>query len=277
MRLFPSFFLSAESQTFKSKLQMVHAVGSMNSIRLPAHPRAYLSVQVDFEFQDPKEIDFHGLKALLGNYLDGAEFSSSELCDAIIKQSTVGTVIKTQGAGDELDPIAVMTVMNLHQKKATAFIKEISAFLKKKCPKDLKDQLSAVLAEKSVGLIINERVINIPQVSPCLPHFSALVHLGRALDNNSVLNTLTTTTHLIKSFHSCGGIGLCIKETAPPLVDGLFDEIEWATEDEPTEELQESFKFKKYIMLTRIFEDVDQEVSELCLVNKCVSNDEALC
>lgn len=145
-----------------------------------------MSVQVDFEFQDPKEIDFHGLKALLGNYLDGAEFSSSELCDAIIKQNTVGTVIKTQGAGDELDPIAVMTVMNLHQKKDTAFIKEISAFLKEKCPKDLKDQLSTVLAEKSVGLVINERVINIPQVSRCLPYFSALVQLSRTLVNNSV-------------------------------------------------------------------------------------------
>lgn len=109
-------------------------------------------------------IDFHGLKALLGNYLDSEIFSSSELCDTIIKQSTVGTVLKTQGAGDELDPIAVMSVMNLHQKKDTAYIKEISAHLKKKCPKDLKEKLSAVLAEKGVGLIINERVINIPQV-----------------------------------------------------------------------------------------------------------------
>ena len=54
---------------------------------------------VDFEFQDPTEIDFHGLKALLGNFLDGAEFSSSPLCDAIIAQKTVGTVIKAQGAG----------------------------------------------------------------------------------------------------------------------------------------------------------------------------------
>ena len=70
-------------------------------------------IMVDFEFQDPKETDFHGLKALLKNYLDGAEFSSSELCDFIIKQNTVGTVIKAQGAGDENDPIAVMSVVNL--------------------------------------------------------------------------------------------------------------------------------------------------------------------
>jgi protein BCP1 len=43
-------------------------------------------VIVDFEFFDPKEIDFHGLKALLGSYLDGDSFETSELADAIISQ-----------------------------------------------------------------------------------------------------------------------------------------------------------------------------------------------
>ena len=43
-------------------------------------------VKVDFEFFDPQEIDFHGLKALLQTYLDGDTFSCSELVDTIIKQ-----------------------------------------------------------------------------------------------------------------------------------------------------------------------------------------------
>ena len=34
---------------------------------------------------------------------------------------------------------------------------------KKNCPKDLKDQFEALLERKEVGLIINERVINVPQ------------------------------------------------------------------------------------------------------------------
>mmetsp|Transcript_26380 Transcript_26380/g.66121 ORF Transcript_26380/g.66121 Transcript_26380/m.66121 type:complete len:172 (+) Transcript_26380:594-1109(+) len=53
-----------------------------------------------------------------------------------------------------------------------------------------------------------------------------------------------------------------IEETASPLVEGLYDEIGWATEDEPTEELRESFKFTKYLMLTRVFQDDDQEASK---------------
>ncbi|MDC1215268.1 BCIP domain-containing protein [bacterium] len=168
-------------------------------------------IMVDFEFQDPTEIDFHGLKALLGNYLDGAEFSSSPLCDAIIAQKTVGTVIKAQGAGDEMDPVAVMSVMNIQDKKDTAYIKEIAAYLKNRCPKDLKDKLNEAFNSKGVGFLLNERVINIPP------------------------------------------------ETASPLVEGLFDEIGWATEDEPTQELRESFKFSKYLIFSRLYRDDEPE------------------
>jgi len=39
----------------------------------------------------------------------------------------------------------------------------------------------------------------------------------------------------------------------PPLYDGLFDEVSWATEDEPTEELRGSFRFKSYILIAKIY------------------------
>ncbi|TKY59795.1 BCCIP-like protein [Spatholobus suberectus] len=39
----------------------------------------------------------------------------------------------------------------------------------------------------------------------------------------------------------------------PHLYDALFDEVSWATEDEPTEELRKSFKFKSYIILSKIY------------------------
>ena len=47
---------------------------------------AFKEVNVDFEFFDPKEIDFHGLKALLGTYIDGGSLDTSELADTIIAQ-----------------------------------------------------------------------------------------------------------------------------------------------------------------------------------------------
>ncbi|KAJ5068752.1 brca2 and cdkn1a interacting protein [Anaeramoeba ignava] len=48
-------------------------------------------------------------------------------------------------------------------------------------------------------------------------------------------------------------------ELAPPLTRGLFDEISWATEDEPTEELRNSFKFTDYIYVTRAFREFEME------------------
>ncbi|PIN19904.1 Isoamyl acetate-hydrolyzing esterase [Handroanthus impetiginosus] len=39
----------------------------------------------------------------------------------------------------------------------------------------------------------------------------------------------------------------------PPLYGALFDEIDWATEDEPTEELQNSFCFKFYLIISKIY------------------------
>lgn len=40
----------------------------------------------------------------------------------------------------------------------------------------------------------------------------------------------------------------------PPLYDGLFDEVSWATEDEPTEELRKSFCFKHYLFVGKIYQ-----------------------
>jgi len=48
-------------------------------------------------------------------------------------------------------------------------------------------------------------------------------------------------------------------ELAPPLYQGLFEEVAWATEDEPTQELQDSFKIKTYLYLTKVFEEVSKE------------------
>jgi hypothetical protein len=49
------------------------------------------TVNVTMAFRDPTEADFHGLKALLQTYLDGAPYSCSELVDTIIKQVSLRT------------------------------------------------------------------------------------------------------------------------------------------------------------------------------------------
>jgi len=43
-------------------------------------------VVIDFEFFQPKEIDYHGLKALLFTFLDGQQYDAAGLVNAILKQ-----------------------------------------------------------------------------------------------------------------------------------------------------------------------------------------------
>ena len=48
----------------------------------------------------------------------------------------------------------------------------------------------------------------------------------------------------------------CPPQLASPLHHSLFDEeIPWAMEDEPTEELRDSFNFKAYLFLSRVYRD----------------------
>jgi len=43
-------------------------------------------------------------------------------------------------------------------------------------------------------------------------------------------------------------------ELVPKLYDALFDEVSWAMEDEPTQELRDSFRFKHYLLIVRMLE-----------------------
>ena len=48
----------------------------------------------------------------------------------------------------------------------------------------------------------------------------------------------------------------CPPQLASPLQHALFDEeIPWATEDEPSEELRNSFKFERFLFVSRVYQD----------------------
>ncbi len=45
----------------------------------------------------------------------------------------------------------------------------------------------------------------------------------------------------------------CPLELSSPLQQSIFDEIKWATEDEPTQALRDSFKFSHFLLFTRVY------------------------
>ncbi|KAL3692542.1 hypothetical protein R1sor_006193 [Riccia sorocarpa] len=171
------------------------------------------TVNVDFEFFDPKPTDFHGVKALLKSYLDDTAWDISEFVDIFLAQTTVGTVIKTS---DDDNPIGILTAFNLARYKDLRCMEEIHKFLLKNCSeRSTNEKLEAMWSKqaKHVGLIVSERLVNVPV------------------------------------------------DLVPHLYTSLLDEVMWATEDEPTKELQDCFKFKEYLVVTRVFMELPKKGS----------------
>jgi len=73
-------------------------------------------LNVDFEWFDPQPaVDFHGLKTLCRQLfdLDSELFNLSDLVDLILSQPLLGSTVKVDG--NESDPYAFLTVLNLHE------------------------------------------------------------------------------------------------------------------------------------------------------------------
>ncbi|KAH7687225.1 protein BCP1 protein [Dioscorea alata] len=181
-------------------------------------------IQADFGFFDPKPGDFGGVKLLLQNYLDNKPWDLSGFVDLILEQTTVGTVVKSDGGDDqgdeenddEDDVYAVISALNLGRYAEHECIHELKKFLLEACgDENVKKKLRTLLEKQAneVGLLVSQRFVNCPH------------------------------------------------QLVPPLYDALFDEVSWATEDEPTQELRDSFRFKCYLLVTRIYmrKKVDQQ------------------
>eukprot|EP00842_Homolaphlyctis_polyrhiza_P003734 jgi/Hompol1/4361/HPOL_003595-RA len=126
------------------------------------------TINVDFDFNDIKEIDFHGIKTLL-NQVFGADIEqldASAIADLLIEQKHIGSTTKADGS---LDPYALLT--------KTPCVKQITDYILSKTKKnaDAHSQLSSVIAKSSgVGFVISERLINMPpQIAP--PMFKMLL------------------------------------------------------------------------------------------------------
>jgi len=136
-------------------------------------------VDVDFEWFDPlPEVDFHGLKTLLRQLfdVDAQLFDLSALTDIILAQPLLGSTVKVDGK--ETDPYAFLTVLNLHEHKDKPVVQDLITYLIRQAATNAAlSQLTELLSPTSnsqVGLILTERLINVPsEVAP--PMYKMLV------------------------------------------------------------------------------------------------------
>ncbi|XP_026660436.1 protein BCCIP homolog isoform X3 [Phoenix dactylifera] len=177
-------------------------------------------VQADFEFFDPKPGDFHGVKLLLQNYLDNKPWDLGGFVDLILEQITVGTVVKS-GAQDEEEEGDDDGRDDDEGLYAVISALNLGRYADHRCIKELKQFLLDVCSDDS-----------------------ARKKLKLLLEKEASEVGLLVSQRFVN----------CPYQLVPPLYDALFDEVSWATEDEPTQELRDSFRFKYYILVTRIFE-----------------------
>ena len=119
---------------------------------------AFDTIDVDFEFFDPDQGDFHGIKTLLTNYLDGKEYGCSDFVDEVMG-SQGSTVIK---CGDGENVIGIAALMDI----GTGSFFGVMDFIKAACPEDI---LPALKQMKNAKFIVSERLMNSPpQLAPPL-------------------------------------------------------------------------------------------------------------
>ncbi|OAY80219.1 Protein BCCIP [Ananas comosus] len=182
------------------------------------------TVQADFGFFDPKPGDFHGAKLLLQSYLDNEPWDLSGFVDLVLNQTTVGTVVRLDGYDDDNEGDGDNGSSGGDDDEdlygiVTAL--NLKRYAEHKCIKELKKFLLGVCRDentkKKLKLLLEEQASQVG---------------------------LLVSQRFVN----------CPYQLVPPLYDALFDEVSWATEDEPTQELRDSFRFKSYLLISRIYE-----------------------
>nr|CAD7598402.1 unnamed protein product [Timema genevievae] len=133
-------------------------------------------IQVDFEGRNPIDSDFHGIKQLLQQLFLKAHINLAELTDLIIGQSYVGSVVKqseldeddSDDGTDANDVFGITTVVNLTDKQNLECVQQLRTLLIELCSEHATDQTNTLVRSllgddtRPVGLLINERFVNIP-------------------------------------------------------------------------------------------------------------------
>ncbi|TGO13194.1 hypothetical protein BTUL_0075g00390 [Botrytis tulipae] len=135
-------------------------------------------LNVDFEWFNFREIDFHGVKSLIRQLfdVDSQLLDLSGLADEVVTQDTIGSTVKVDGEGT--DAYAFMTVLNVQRgNREGGVLSEAVRGLKGYLESQVKEggKVQQVLkGSEDVGVVLAERLINVPsEVAP--PMYGMLV------------------------------------------------------------------------------------------------------
>jgi len=127
------------------------------------------------------------LKALSRQLLDvdNTKFNLSELADLLLSANGLGSTVKTDG--EESDPWAFLSVLNLHEQKDKPVVQALTKYILDQAAKN--SSLTAIREvlnnpSNQVGLLLAERVLNF-QVQLIPPMYKMLAEeMQMAVDDN---------------------------------------------------------------------------------------------
>jgi len=129
-------------------------------------------MQMEFEFCDPNELDYHGVATQLKNgtwdFVDGLNYS--ELADSVVGQGNIGSVIKSGDEDEDGTIYGLLTALNLRQFKQLSWPGHIEKALLAKASRyadaDTTSALESLILQQGsgaeVGLLLGERLVNLP-------------------------------------------------------------------------------------------------------------------
>lgn len=187
-------------------------------------------VNVDFEWFDPQPaVDFHGLKNLLRQLFDNDAqiFDMSALADLILSQPLLGSTVKVDG--NESDPYAFLSVLNLQEHKVNQYIASLSHV--RKTDNNLKDKP-----------VIQDLINYLKSKASSNPSLSALAEL---LSQTPVAPIGLILTERLINMPS---------EIVPPMYNMLLEEIAWAIQD------KEPYNFSHYLIVSKNYEEIESKL-----------------
>jgi len=116
-------------------------------------------LEVEFDVRVIEEIDFKAIRRFVTHFCLKQTFNSSELVEIICAQPEVGSVIRQL---DTVETFGFITVINIFHHKDKACIKQIVKFVQSMVPKEDKRKWDKFLESPKTGLLLNERILNVP-------------------------------------------------------------------------------------------------------------------
>jgi len=119
-------------------------------------------IMVDFDVKVFEDGDEKILSWFLREYCGPSKrFLSSEVAHVIVTQKYLGSIIKELG---DTDGLGFITCLNLHHHSELECIHQIKEYITQSAPEDQTTDWSNLVNREAVGLIISERIINVPHI-----------------------------------------------------------------------------------------------------------------